>query len=382
MQERSYRRGMLLMVALHLLVVALYAFEVIPQAYKAEGRVFWFHHGGDDYGYVDQARAMVTGEWTANKYPLGYPLTLLPFMAALGTTAHNALLEPVSAFWALVLFPVGQLLLGWLTWRATAQRWAALLAVALLTVMPLVLYGALALAWNREMAELTSVHLFWGQMLSDGPAAFFTLVAIALAIVARDRGYPAAWVVVLGLLLGYLVMLRLTLFVVPLGVAIGLLVDRQPRALAILLAASFIGFLPQVIYNTHFFGAPWVTGYTVLDTLPPDGLFHPGYLVEAFGKAWSYLGLGLVPLLGAGLFVLVVGTRVVARSAPALAWFIVVPVIGHLALYAFYYYTWTGAAVRFMIPILPLAMLLTAATATGLASPRITAGKAGGEQRG
>ncbi|MBZ0291279.1 MAG: hypothetical protein K8L99_01810, partial [Anaerolineae bacterium] len=276
---RQYRLGLLIAIALHLLIVSLYVFSVIPQQYHPVDRPFWFHNGGDNAGYFDQARGLLNGDLQPNKYTLGYPILLIPFMVVLQPPFQQDLLEPVSAFWSLVMFPLGQIILGYLATRMTGRRRLGLLSVFVWTLLPLVMYATVYLLFNADMAETTSVHLLWAQMLSDGPATLFTLLVFALWF--RDGPVTPRRALLLGVLCGYLIFIRMTGAVTGLLVGAILLWQRRWWEAIILAVVAALVFSPQLLYNMHFFGSPFSTGYTVLDELPAEGLFHPVYLWDA-----------------------------------------------------------------------------------------------------
>jgi hypothetical protein len=161
------------------------------------------------------------------------------------------------------------------------------------------------------------------------------------------------WEILLGGLVGYLFILRYTAGMSGLLIGAFLAYGRQWRALVVVAVAALVVALPQLIYNAAYFGSPFVTGYTALDTLPPRGLFHLSYLTDALSKIEARLG-GLFPLVvvgGIGLFAAAL-YLLYKRSAVA-AWLVFTWIAGYMALYATYYYSWNGGLPRFLMPIYP-----------------------------
>jgi hypothetical protein len=352
---RQLRWGLLAAVVLHFVILSLYLFSVIPQVHHPTDRLFWLHQGGDNVGYFEQARGLLTANLQPNKYPLGFPLLLLPFMVALQPAYHQDLLEPVSAFWGLVMFPLGQLILAQIAQRVTGLRWLALLTVWVWTVLPLALYTALRLLTSAEAAEIGSGHLMWAQMLSDGPAALFTL--LIAWVLLRPRTSEDRWAAVLGFLCGFLMLIRLTGVLSVGAVAAVLVMQRRWRALLLTLFVALVIFSPQMLYNLRFFGSPLTSGYQVLDQLPPRGLFHVSYLTDALSH------IGLLPTLLVGTVVVALGTLGVVylwRHNRAGAVLIALSITSYLALYSIYYYSWIGGFTRFLIPVYPFFALIVA----------------------
>ncbi len=352
---RQLRWGLGGAVALHIIILGLYVFSVIPQIYHPADRLFWLHQGGDNVGYFEQARGLLTGDLQPNKYPLGFPILMLPFMVVLQPAFQEDLLEPVSAFWGLVMFPLGQLILADLAHRLTGRRWLALLTVIVWTILPLSLYLLLRLIASAEFAEIATSHLMWAQMLSDGPAALFTLLIAAVYLRRAALGWRVG--VLLGFLGGFLMLIRLTGVLSVVMVAALLLLHRRWQTLAALVIVTIIVFAPQMIYNTHFFGSPLTSGYQVLDEIPPYGLFNLRYLTDAVDR------VGLLPslaiLVAAAVFSLI-GLTYLWRRYPTGAALIGLTIVAYLTLYSVYYYSWTGSFSRFLIPIYPFLALVVA----------------------
>jgi len=347
---RQFRFGLLLAYLLHVCVLALFLFDIIPQQYHHS--LFWLHHGGDDYGYVSLATDIMRLDFHANKYPIGYPLLLLPFMAALGTD-HHTLLPVVSAFWALVMFPVGQWTLAWITEQITGKRRTALMAVLIWTSLPLMFYAVLRLISNASVAETYSVHLTWSQMLSDGPATLFTLLAIAAWLRLRRSEQASRWAVLLGGILGFLALIRLTGALIGGIIGLLLLYERRWHELAVVAVVALVVLAPQLLYNWYFFGSPLTTGYTALDELPPDGLFSLRYLLDAldeFGRQRLILA-GIVFILALGLGLLALAD--LRHRDRVFAAMFVLWLGSYVGMYGIYYYSWLGGIARFLMPVYP-----------------------------
>jgi 4-amino-4-deoxy-L-arabinose transferase-like glycosyltransferase len=372
----SPRLVLALLILLHLAVVSLYVAEVIPQQFNPPDHLFWFHNGGDNADYFRMAVNITHGQFEAIKYPIGFPLTLLPFIAIFQPRVQEDILQPVSAFWALVMFPVGQLLLYRLALLLTGRPSVGLWAVFLWTILPLPLHLALLVLTSPVIAETSSVHLIWAQMLSDGPATLLTILAFVLYCEwrarARTGGRSFRWALALGVALGALVLVRYTGALSGAVVVLLLLAERRWRALLTVGAAAALVLLPQLVYNLAAFGDPFTTGYTALDVLPPYGLFSLRYLTDAAGA----LGPTLIPVvIGAALAgaAFALGTAALWRWQRLAAILTTLWIGGIVALYSLYYYSWNGGMFRFLMPMYPAAALVGAALVVSLASRRAPA---------
>lgn len=346
-----YRLFLALAIILHLFTLLLFAAEIIPQQTKQSHRGwYWFHHGGDEVEYYEQMLDLRSGELQASKYPLGFPLLMLPFSWVIQPPTLANLVQPIALFWSVLVYPLAILLLADFTERISGSKTTALIAAFLYAGLPLLAFVGFNLVWNAEMAEIIAIHMTWAQMLSDGPTAFFTLLAAWWYMRTRQGNYRARDVILLGILLGFIGMLRFTGLLIAFVVGGLFLLDKQWRMVILLVGISLLAFAPQMLYNLHFFGSPFATGYTALDRLPPEGLFSLTYLLDALAKIWQRLGLLALAavIFGIGSLGLVLWRL---RWIPGLlvgGW-----LLSYLALYGIYYYSWTGALMRFLIPALP-----------------------------
>ena len=358
---RQLRFGLLWAYVIHLAILSLYVLDILPQEFHRDGYPFWFHQGGDDYRYVALAHNILKLDFKPNKYPLGFPITLAPFMVLLDTRQHDDLLQPVAVFWSVVMFPLGQLLLAWIAERLTGRRWLALLSVLVWTALPLGVFATLRLVSRSTMAETYSVHLTWAQMLSDGPAALLSLAVLAALLRLRTSAVPLRWVALMGVLGGFLVMVRYTGALTVAVAGLVLILERRWREALLVVVIALAVFTPQLAYNWFFFDSPLKTGYTTLDDLPDEGLFAARYLFDGLEKAWKRAGWLLIAAGGVTLVGAVMGLAFLWRQERMSAVIVCAWLSGYLLVYSIYYYSWVGGLVRFLISALPAAAILTAA---------------------
>jgi hypothetical protein len=381
------RYGVLILAyVLHIGILALFIFDVVPQQYHRGFARLWFHHGGDEVGYFEIARSLLSGRFVLQPYTLGFPLLLIPFFV-LRPLSFADLVQPVAAWWAFGMFPLGQYLLARLTDRVSGRRLASECAVLLWTGLPLLVLATLGALGKPLMAEITSVHLTWAQMLSDGPAALFALLTIYLFVRARGSRDSRRAYVLLGLVAGFSVMVRLTNCFAVIAVVAGLLVARRIREALTVIAFAFIAFLPQLLYNEHAFGGLLRFGYFCgggsagqpcipVDTLAVEEQFGVTHLIGGLSYFWNRLGVAGLLAAVAGLGVGGAGLQTVWQRDRIVGLVLALWLAAHVAFHGVYAYTWTGNAVRYAIPILPEVIALFAVGAAVLwqSRPRIWRG--------
>lgn len=358
MTSKHFKYLIIIAIIIHLITLFMYVTDVIPQQTKREDKIFWFHHGGDEYGYLELAYGIHNNDLTPSRLPLGYALLLQPALWFISPADYDNLIQPISFFWAIIMFPVALVMCAWLA-RRMANHLAGGLAAVWYASFPLLAFISIWFLWNNYMAEIISIHLTWAQMLSDGPTAFLTLLGAVLYFKARDTNYH--WLVVgfLGICLGLMVLVRYSAAIFPVIVGFLFLADRQFASLAMLVTIAFMIFMPQLVYNYHFFGNPFETGYQSMAFVPDTGLFHHSYLINALELIWQYLGILTPVFLLMGLLVLGYSLYIIQKREPAAAVLIGGWLVGYVIFYSLYYYSWTGAMMRFMIPAMPaLAIIL------------------------
>lgn len=314
--------------------------------------------GGDSYGYVSQAALLAEGRLTdrvpldasyqwyiahqtltplgfrpmreagaiAPTYPPGLPLLMAP--AARASERAVYLVVPL----------VGMLAVGlcYAAGRAAGDALAGGLAAMLLSVSPTFLFQVM-------------------QPMSDVPAAAFWLAAIT----AASRGSRSG-ALLSGLAASFAVLIRpnlAPLALVPLAVAWAVTARgaRGGRVVAFIAAALPAAFTLGVIQYVRY-GSPLASGYGDLGFLfswsnvIPNLARYPRWLTETHAPfIWLFL---LAPFVG--------------REGPALRWGAVAFSAGLLATYLPYAYfqihEWTYS--RFLLPAIPLMLVLAASVAT------------------
>ncbi|MEO8394824.1 MAG: hypothetical protein ABI700_17650 [Chloroflexota bacterium] len=348
------RYGFLIAILLHLIIIGLFYFDIVHDPFHQTG-TWHFHQGGDQIGYFDLAQSLFNGQPIPSKFTLGYPLLLLPAIAVFHPTSADDLIPLSAILNACLLFPVAQLFFVSLAYRILRSRTIALSGLILWTLSPLIAYVLLALTGRADLGAVWGVHLAWLQMLSDPPAAFLTVLSFWLLFQICDRrGATVLWSAALGLTCGFLLLLRINTVISVSVVLLILVIVRRWQALGIVLALTFLCFIPQLTYNAAFFGNPLAFGYQVLEAQPPDGLMSFRYALQFLHDHVLLAGIGGVCLLA--FFATVTYTLWGVDRVGAIA--LVLWGIGYLSFFSLYYYSWIGGAYRFLIPVYPAYSLL------------------------
>jgi hypothetical protein len=355
--ETQVRLGLAAAIVLQLAIVGLFYFDIIHDPNHRTGTLI-FHHGGDEVAYFELAQSLLDGQPVKTQFSLGFPLMLVPWIVALQPGGPDALKVPIAVFHALFLFPLAQALFLSLALRLFRNPTTALLALLLWTVLPIVLYLALALAQRAELGAIWAVHLPWLQMLSDPPAAFLTLFSFWLMFRLLDTGGTRRqWImaIVLGFVCGWAMLVRINTILTVAIVFLMLGVMKRWSALAVTGVTLLITYTPQLIYNSAFFSTPFTTGYQAVGPLPQQGLMNVSYVIQLF--LGNYAIVAWIVMLSM-VIAIALGAWALWRKTPLGAittglWWAV-----YLAFFSLYYYSWDGGFARFLLPAYPGLVLL------------------------
>ena len=311
--------------------------------------------GSDSFCYAHQAE-----RWASGRLQVVEPLALeAPWPQSPLAVAPAGHLPSPTVRGALVPICPAGLSIAMVPFRWLGGRDAIFLVVPLFGAL---LIGATLLAGARygarvglaaaAMAACSPVFLYQlMQPMSDVPAAALWVLAVAAATGTKPRA-P----VVAGIAAGAAILMRPNL--VPLAVPIGLfLLFRPERAWRGRLAAAFVyaggasaGCLAVALIQNAFYGSPLGSGYGGLDVLfrsehiEPNAAHYFAWMTESHTPAW--LIAAAAPLMLPG-----------ALSALYAAMFVV-----NLACYLPYVVFDDWAFVRFLLPTIPLVLILMAAT--------------------
>jgi hypothetical protein len=316
----------------------------------------------DALEYEEAARNLVAGEGYGlvldggrypPRYPPGFSLLLVPAVWATGG-------ELGGGIWAVLVCALAGIAAVWTLGYLTGGPASAVAAAALLALAPL--------------------HVRWSRaVMADVPAAtWMTLVSLGgVWCAARARG-ARAWSL-LGVAVGLGGLLRSTCVLAALPLVAACVVEGGGRGAVSRRIAWFslgvgTGLVPIALYDVVRFGSPWDSGYAYWVIAD---YFDWRYVLGApvGGGSTGNLGFYLAQLAGFGaLFSPWVAAAIVAGAVVGLrragpARFVVVVTLGTALLLSVTYVPFFWQWDRFLLPVLPLCVVV-AALGVGERSPR------------
>jgi hypothetical protein len=304
--------------------------------------------GADAYGYVSQAQLFARGELTApdplasvastvgaSTAPLGYQLSRTPgrivptYPAGLPIAMAAAISAGglTAAFVVIPLFAGATVWLTYLLGARIADARAGLIAAILVTFSPIFLFQSL-------------------EPMSDVPVTTWWLLAWYLALMGRTDAALGA-----GVCVSAAVLTRPNL--APLAAVLALVSvgrDRSLRRGLAFVAGAIPGCLAVAALNAFWYGSPLSSGYGEL-----ADLYLASRAIPNLRNYWSWLielETGVILLAAAAPFVARDG-----RAAGAMLLFFA----SLLACYLFYFVYDTWPFLRFLLPGIPLLLVLVSA---------------------
>lgn len=334
----------------------LLARYVLPVSVVACAGFVWTHAApvaaaADMFGYVSQANdwrqgTLIRHDWIDGRFfpaaasvPLGYLYRhdTVPVAVALyppGTSLHMAVFSLVGQWAVYLVSPMAALALVFGTYalgRAWFDEASALVAAAIIACNPVVLIQAAV-------------------PMSDTLAAAYWTWSLVLASSGRSLMPIAS-----GLLAGMAIVVRPNLAPLLIGPVGGALVASGLRGAVVVSAAAMPFAALLAWHNQRLYGGAAATGYGPLSTL-----FSASHVAENVKRyvAWLWQTMSPLPLVGALLGAVEVVVRAHVRLIPLVAFTAV-----NVAIYLVYlpWPQWTFA--RFLLPALPVMVLLAASAA-------------------
>jgi hypothetical protein len=305
--------------------------------------------GADAYGYVSQAELFAAGHLSAPDplaavativgpaaAPLGYQRSRTPgwivptYPAGLPITMAAAIViaGPTAAYFVIPLFAGASVWLTYLLGVRIADARAGLIAAVLVTFSPIFVFQSL-------------------EPMSDVPVTAWWLLAWYLALSARSGAALGA-----GMCVSAAVLTRPNL--APLAVVLALVVASQGRGVLralLFIAGAIPGCLAVAALNNLWYGGPLTSGYGEL-----SGLFLGNRAIPNLRNYWSWL-----IELETGVILLAAAAPLVARAKRAAAAMLLF-CASLLGCYLFYFVYDTWPFLRFLLPGIPLLLVLVAAT--------------------
>ncbi len=257
---------------------------------------------GDEEKYFNMAKMIYSFSFKETVSMLGFPLMIVPFMFVFGQSSSD-IFFPLIIFNGIFLFSLTLILLVWSCFLIFKKTAPAVLSGVLFLLFPFIFYVFRGygpqfptMAWN----DINFLNINWLAAMADEPATLFALLVLFLLLVAGRKKFGMFFYSIVGFLAGFSTMVRVTNVVI--AAAAGLVIflceaDKKYRKLFFYGLSAFLGFLPQFLCNTVFFGSPISFGYQVqyhrigwLFGVEPDKNFpwNFGYFFHLFSRAVDY----------------------------------------------------------------------------------------------
>jgi len=316
----------------------------------------------DEIHYFQLAQSFAKLSPAPNVANLGYSLFLAPIVYFTGANSPIDIAKIVFIIQAFLFFGLAIILVALISFEIFKNRKLSLIAAALFTIYPYILFVILKLAdfprwipafhyqmWIVIGADyLSAVLLYFGFYLfikkyNSGSLNLFFASAIGAVIAA------AALVRIANIL--YLPLIFLIL----------IWIKKYRESIGFSLAA-FLIYLPQLIYNFYFFSSPFTSGYRIkelsghgLETKILGGWFSFNNVSIFFERIWLNLS-ALIWILPVLILILVLGFWRLFKQEKFLA-----VVLGCLVLLNIGFYVFLVDAqsqLRYFIPSIPPLIIL------------------------
>ena len=315
----------------------------------------WQFHcgGGDQILYFNMAKSFAALSPIKEKYPVGFPLLLLPLVLFFKPSVWQDLVMPVVMFHTMLAL-ISIYLVGYITKALTKSTSLSILSALVWTITPYAIY-ALAAFFNTQWMRNTYVsYAMWFAMLSEPSTAFFLILNVYVYILSRKKD-QGAWLS--GIIAGITASIRVTSFMYAAVFALGYLLNRRYRSALVFIIAIAITLIPQFVYNVYFNEGLFTYGYTQ-EVERAEILFSVQYagdfMVYLLRKHQVIFWMCLVSAI-----ILPVCVRYAFR-AERRQWAIVLALLYvHVVVYSTWW-AFTSDFIRYVLPIVPLGIISVA----------------------
>ncbi|MFH1048242.1 MAG: hypothetical protein V1732_01110, partial [Patescibacteria group bacterium] len=217
----------------------------------------------DEVNYFNLGQSFVKLSPIANVANIGYPLFLAPIIYLTGATDIIGITRSVFVIQAFLFFSLAIVLVALISLEILKKKKLAIFSAFIFTICPFILFGILKLA-NFPRAIPVFHYQMWISIAADYLSAILVYSGFYLFIKKFNRNNLGfIGVVLIGALISAAALVRVAnILYLPLIFLILIWLKKYKESFVFGLA-SFLIYLPQWIYNFHFFGSPLVYGYRV-----------------------------------------------------------------------------------------------------------------------
>ena len=187
-----------------------------------------------------------------------------------GATGPEMIAQTMVIVQGVILFSAALILIAFIGEKFFRSKKLALVSAALFLTYPYLMFAVWKLIGHKN-AIPTFHYQMWIVILSDYLSALLVIFAFWLFIKLLERfEKPNSEIYFLtiatGIFAGAAALVRPPNLAIAAFLFLFLLFIKKYKPAIILGFSSFAAYLPQLIYNTYFFGLPWVYGNIVLDS--------------------------------------------------------------------------------------------------------------------
>ena len=335
----------------------------------------------DEANYFNLAQSFVKLSPIANVANFGYPLFLAPIIYFTNADSPIDITKIVFVIQAFLFFSLAIVLTALTAFEVFStmggsqpkadqplagakssgekKRSLALLAAAIFTIYPYLIYGVLKIS-NFSRAIPIFHYQMWISIAADYLSAVLVYSGFYLFIKKfNQNNLNLIGAAIIGALVSVAALVRVAnILYLPLIFLI-LIWLKKYRASASFGAAAFLVYLPQWVYNFYFFGLPWMYGYGVPSFGFPAGAkvdwFSLNNVSIFFSRIWQNLPtfIWILPIL---VLILTMGFWKLFRQNKILSLILIFWALLDIGFYIFFIAA--QSQLRYFIPSIPPLIIL------------------------
>lgn len=318
----------------------------------------------DEVNYFNLAQSLTKFSPVINVANIGYPLFLAPIVYLTGANNPVDIVKIIFIIQAFLFFSLAIILTGLISFEIFKNRKLSLMAAAIFTVYPYILFAILKLV-NFPRAIPAFHYQMWINIGADYLSAILVYFGFYLFIKRYNTGnINLAFSSIIGVIIAAAALTRVAnILYLPL-IFLTLILLKKYRASIGFGVAAFLVYLPQWIYNFYFFGSLLTYGYSI-----PSIGFEPGSKIIGdwlsfenalifFEKIWLNLPI-LVLILPIMILIMAAGFWREFRREKIIGFILAFWIILDVGFYMFFIAA--ASQLRYFIPsIAPLIILFIA----------------------
>ncbi|MBI4919693.1 hypothetical protein HY838_00070 [Candidatus Azambacteria bacterium] len=365
MSKKTFIWAVIALICVRILLLALFLNNIPSTDIQSNWRpVFHGTYQPDEIVFFNLAKSLADFKPAPSIVYIGHAIFLAPFIYFTGATNIEMAIKPLILVQGILVWSLALILLVIIGLYFFKNKKLALFGGFIFLIYPYLLYGLYKLI-NPKTAIAAFHYQMWIFMLSDYLSLFFILLTMWLSIkfikrLKTENGNLYRSAIILGAIAGITALVRPPNLVIPAFLFFFVLYSKKIKTAFLLGISSFFTYLPQLIYNTHFFGRPWLFGNPILNAGATAGAtesfvqknwafsnywlnfsyFSPNHYLLFFFAAFSFM-----------FIILFAGLRYLRKTNPHL-----IPLFAFWFLFYWLFYASFGGSLsqlRYFLPLIP-----------------------------